>query len=143
MAVSASWFTLGLENVLNGGIDLENDSIKVALVKDTYTPNHSHDQWSDVSSNEASGGDYSAGGVALSNQALTPDTSNKRVTFDADDIVLCNGAITARYAVIYDDDSTGDLLLGYVDFGQNESSQEGGVFSITWNAAGILRLTVS
>ena len=53
--------------------------------------------------------------------------------------------ITARHAVIYDDAGATNAqkaLIGYVDFGSDQSSTNGN-FTITWDATGIARLTVA
>ena len=48
-----------------GNIDLENDSLKIALVKDTYTPDSTDEVWSDISANECDATGYTAGGKAI------------------------------------------------------------------------------
>lgn len=61
--------------------------------------------------------------------------------FDGDNISYTSSTITARYAVVYVDTGvdTTSALLGFVDFGQDESSSSGN-FDITWSAEGILRI---
>ncbi len=52
--------------------------------------------------------------------------------------------ITARYAVVYVDgpNSTGDYVVGYIDFGQDESSANG-TFDVQFHVDGILHAIVS
>lgn len=146
MAVTAKWFGQALVKALNKEIDIDSDTLKVALLANTYTPNQdTHDYWDDVSANEVAGTGYTAGGVALANAAVTYDGGTNIVKIDADDASWANSTITARYAVIYDDTpatAATKPLLGYVDFGVDESSVDG-TFLITWSADGILRVTVS
>lgn len=62
------------EKQYNGeAIDWDTDTIKVALLKDTYNPDpDNHDYWDDVSSEELADGDgYTAGGKQISNPTLT------------------------------------------------------------------------
>lgn len=62
------------------------------------------------------------------------------IWLDADDVTWASSTITARYAVIYKDTgvATTSPLIGFVDFGQDESSSNGN-FTIQWSANGILR----
>jgi len=123
-----------------GGVDLANDTIKVALVTNSYTPNiDTNTYWDDVSANEASGTGYTAGGATLAGKTVTVDTTNDRAEFDASDITWSSATITARYAVIYKDtgvDSTSPLI-GYIDFGEDKSTA-GVDFVIQWNTEGII-----
>ena len=135
-----------VRRAFNGEVDFDTDTIKVALATSSYTPDQDNDQtWSQVSAYEASGTGYTAGGAALSGKTITYDGTNNVTVLDADDVTWANSTITARYAVIYDDKGASDtekVLLGYVDFGVNQSSTNGN-FTITWDAAGIFRFTVA
>ena len=130
---------------LNGEIDFDTDTIKVALVTSSYTPDQdAHDYWDDVSANEASGTGYTAGGATLGSKTVTQDSATNKQTFDAADVSWTSSTVTARYAVIYKSTGTASTspLIGYVDFGSNQSSSSG-TFSIAWNASGIFATTVS
>jgi hypothetical protein len=129
-------------DIMNGGIDLDTDTIKVALVTSSYSPNiDTHDNFDDVT-NEVSGTGYIAGGATLGSVTLTADTTNDRGVFDAADTSWATSTITARGAVIYK--STGvsstSKLIAYVDFGSDITSTAS-TFSITWNASGIITLS--
>lgn len=129
------------KNIMNGGIDLDSDTIKVALVTSSYSPNiDTHEDMADVT-NEVTGTGYTAGGASLANKAVTADTTGDKGVFDADDVTWSSSTITARGAVLYK--STGvaanDLLIMYVDFGSDKVSSSGN-FTITWDSAGILTL---
>ncbi len=129
----------------NKEIDWDTDTIKVALVTSSYTPNQdTHDYWDDVSSNEATGTGYTAGGATLASKTITQDDGTNKQTFDAADVSWTTSTITARYAVVYCSTGTPSTsaLLGYVDFGSNQSSSAG-TFQITWNASGIFTTTVA
>src|SRR5690349_15764137 len=93
-----------LLKALNKEVDWDSDTIKVALLSSSYTPNQdSHDYWDDVSSNEVSGTGYTAGGATLGSKTATYDSATNVVILDAADTVWSASTITARYAVIYDD----------------------------------------
>lgn len=129
------------QKIMNGSIDLDTDTIKVALVTSSYTPNQdSHDNFDDVT-NEVSGTGYSAGGAALSNKAVTADNTDNEGVFDADDVTWGSSTITARGAVIYKDTGTPSTspLIAYIDFGSDKASSNGN-FTIQWAAEGILNL---
>ena len=135
-----------VRRAFNGEVDFDTDTIKVALATSSYTPDQDNDQtWSQVSTYEATGTGYVAGGATLSGKTITYDGTNNVTVLDADDVTWANSTITARYAVIYDDKGASDtekVLLGYVDFGVDQASTNGN-FTITWDAAGIFRFTVA
>lgn len=127
--------------IMNGGIDLDTDTIKVALVTSTYTPDQdAHDFFNDVT-NEVSGTGYTAGGSALTTKAVTADNTDNEGVFDADDVSWTTSTITARGAVLYKDTgvSSTSALIAYLDFGSDKISTAG-TFTISWNAEGILNL---
>lgn len=135
-----------VQKAFNKEIDWDTDSIKVALVASTYTPDQDvHDYWDDVVSHEVTGTGYTAGGEALSSKTSTYDAGTNVTVLDAADVTWASSTITARYAVIYNDSGATNAqkaLLGYVDFGSNQSSSNGN-FTITWDATGIIRITVA
>jgi len=129
------------KNIMNGGIDLDTDTIKVALVTSTYTPNQdTHEDFADVT-NEVTGTGYTAGGAAIANKTVTADNTDNEGVFDGDDVTWASSTITARGAVIYKDTGTAStsLLICYLDFGSDQSSSSGD-FTIQWNSEGILNL---
>lgn len=129
------------KKIMDGSIDLDTDTIKVALVTSSYTPDQDlHDFFDDVT-NEVSGTGYSAGGASLANKAVTQDNTNNKGVFDADDVTWSTSTITARGAVLYKSTGTASTsaLICYIDFGSDKSSA-GGNFTIQWNASGILTL---
>lgn len=141
MAVTAHWYDTAIRDENTGsGINWITDFIKVALLTSGYTPNQGTDHvFSDVSANETSGTGYVAGGMLISSPSA--NLAAHVLTLDAADIVWTVSTITARYAVIYDT-TVANKLLGYVDFGANVSSS-GASFTIVWNAAGILSITMT
>jgi len=129
------------KNIMNGGIDLDTDTIKVALVTSTYTPDQdTHEDFADVT-NEVTGTGYTAGGATITTPTVTADNTDNEGVFDGDDVTWTSSTLTARGAVLYK--STGvaanDLLICYLDFGSDQSSSAGD-FTIQWNAEGIVNL---
>jgi len=134
-----------MAKAFNKEVDFDSDTIKVMLTTSSYTPNQdTHVYKSDVT-NEVSGTGYTAGGQALASKTVTYDSATNTVILDAADTVWSASTITARYAVIYDDAGASDatkVLLGYVDFGSDQSSTSGN-FTLTWDATGIIRVTAA
>lgn len=135
-----------IAKAFNKEIDLDSDTIKLALVAQTYTPNQdTHDYWDDVVANEVAGTGYTAGGATLANKSVSYDSASNTLVFDADDVTWASSTITARYAVLYDATPGTNAtrpLIGYVDFGSDQSSTAGN-FTVTWDATGIVRITVA
>ena len=135
-----------LAKSLNKEIDWDSDTIKVALLTSSYTPNQdTHDYYDDVVANEVTGTGYTSGGNTLSSKTITYDGTNNVIILDAADVTWSSSTITARYAVVYDDSGASNAakaLIGYVDFGSDQSSTNGN-FTITWDSTGIVRITVA
>jgi hypothetical protein len=134
-----------LLKALNKEVDFDSDTIKVALLSSSYTPDQdAHDYLNDVSSFEVTGTGYTAGGNTLGSKTATYDSANNVVILDAADTTWSSSTITARYAVVYGSTGTASTspLIGYVDFGSDQSSTNGN-FTITWDSTGIVRITVA
>jgi len=135
-----------LKQALNKEIDWDTDTIKVALLSSSYTPNQdTHDYYDDVVGSQVSGTGYTAGGITLASKTSTYDGSNNVLVLDAADVTWSSSTITARYAVVYNDTPASNAtkpLIGYVDFGSDQSSTNGN-FTITWDSTGIVRITVA
>ena len=134
------------------GINLSTDTLNIALLTSAYTPNIDTDTYfGDINSREASGTNYTAGGQALTTQALTNDLTNNRTYLTADNPHWDSSTITARYAVFYK--NTGNPatspLIGYITFldgngNPADKSTNGDSFYITLaagSAGGLFDLT--
>jgi hypothetical protein len=129
------------KSLMDGSLDLANDTIKVMLVTSSYAPDADLHDFVDDVTGEASGTGYTAGGAALSNKSVTQDNADDEGVFDADDVTWADSTITARGAVVYKDTGVASTspLVCYIDFGADKSS-EGADFTIQWNAEGILNV---
>lgn len=150
MAVTAYWYGQAIMQAFGSGssggapnIDWLSDTIKVLLCTSSYTPaQDTHVFHSDIT-NEVTGTGYTEGGATLGSKTLDYTAGTNVIKFDGADVAWTSSTITARYAVIYDDTpatSATKPLLGYVDFGADQSTVNG-TFTITWDAAGILKIT--
>lgn len=129
-----------MAQLLGGLIDLDTDTIKVALVTSAYVPDAAaHNFFSDIT-NEVSGTGYTAGGATLTTPVISESAGT--AAFDAADVTWPASTITARGAVIYKDTgvTTTSPLIAYIDFVTDKSSSNGD-FTIQWNASGILQLS--
>lgn len=130
------------QHIMNGGIDLDTDTIKVMLLSSSHTQNiDTHEYIDDVSANEVSGTGYTAGGATLGSKVVSVDDTDDEGVFDAADVTWASSTITARYAAIYKDTGTPGTspIIAILDFGSDQSSSSGD-FTIQWNSEGVLNL---
>ena len=142
MATTKTYGSL-ITKAFNKEVDFDTDTIKVALLSSSYTPNQDTDEYfDDVSTHEVSGTGYTAGGNTLASKTVGYTAGTNVTKFDAADVTWTSSTITARYAVVYVATGTASTsaLIGYVDFGSDQSSSSG-TFSIVWDAAGIFTTT--
>ena len=81
MAVSGNLFGNVLDQAFSGGINWASDSIKMALLTSSATPNlATWIHYSDLTNEVASGGGYTTGGVALGTKTHTVTAANSWAT---------------------------------------------------------------
>jgi hypothetical protein len=131
--------------VLEGIHALENDTIKLALIK--ASPSGTYDKtttnYSDVTGNtdEASGTNYTAGGATLANASITLDGDTAIVDFD--DAVFANATVSADGAIIYNSTKAG-RAIAIIDFDGTVTSTAGNFtvqFPVAAAATAIIALT--
>jgi len=139
MTVTATPYGLAALALAKGEINLASDVLKLLLIDADYTPNiDTHATTADLGTNEITGEGYTAGGQAITNLALTYDTTGNTVILTGDPVEWTEATFTSvRYAVI--NDTAANKLLGYIDFGENKTSS-GAAFKVKWSADGILNL---
>jgi len=124
-------------NLMNKEVDLEADTIKVALLNDSHSFTATHNTWSQVSANELASGDgYTTGGSALAGKGVTQAATTK---WDATDLAWAASSFTAYHAVIYDDTLANKDLICSFDFG-GAQTVTAGTFTIVWHSSGIITL---
>jgi hypothetical protein len=128
--------------ILKGEIDLNSDSIKVALLTGHYSPAVDNEFWPAIAANEIiATGSYAPGGASLINKAVTEDTPNEEGVFEAGNVRWTNLTATFRYAVLYKD--TGNPatspLIAYFDY-ETDQVLIGQPYQISWNIEGVIRL---
>lgn len=144
MAVTAFVFGQFLDHLAQKRIDIDTDTIKVALATSSWTPNQDTMDYFDDVTNQVTGTGYTAGGATLASVTWGYTSGTNTWKFDAADVSWSSSTITARYAIIYVDTAgaaSADPLIAYVDFGADVSTTAG-TFSIVWDAAGIFTVSV-
>ncbi len=121
-------------------IDMDGDTFKAALIKNTHTPDAADTDFADISGDElAAGSGYTAGGEDLT--SVTWSESGGVVTFDADDVLWASITFTGiRYLAIYSDTAGNDELVCLLDFGEDKAATAE-PFQVVFNASGILTFT--
>lgn len=119
-----------------GAINFSTDSFKIILMGSGFTfDKDSHHAYSSVSSSElAAGYGYSSSTKALTLSSITEDDSDDRL-----EVVWSNVTWTASGgsigptpgAIIYDDTHADDAVVGYIDFGGEQTQVDGGTATIS------------
>jgi hypothetical protein len=136
--------------LLNNGIDLLSDTIKVMLVNNTYTPDKDHsfvDAITGGSSKELSGTGYTAGfggggRKTLASKTVTQDDANDKAIFDATDVTWTGiNAGTVGFVVVIKEITNDGLspILAVIDVSPDVVTN-GGDYTAQWAADGLFHL---
>lgn len=117
-------------------VDFSADSFKLILMASGFTFNKdTHATYSDVSASELTTGyGYTQNTKTLSGVTVTEDDTNDRleVTWSNASWTASGGSIgPSPGAIIFDDTTTDDTVVGYIDFSGNQTATDGGTFTIT------------
>ena len=125
--------------ILNGSFDFSTDTFYLALYTNNATLNANTTAY--TATGEASGGDYAAGGLALT-VTQTPTTGPSGTTaYISFGNVSWTGAITARGALIYKSGDNGAVCV--LDFGSDKTSTASFTvqFPSATNSSAIIRIS--
>lgn len=116
-------------------IDFATDSFKVCLMESGFTFDLDVDAtWADISAEElATGNGYTQDTKTLTGVAVTENDTNDRV-----DVTWTNPSWTASGgsigptpgAIVYDDTTADNTVVGYLDFTTERTATDGGTFEI-------------
>lgn len=127
------------------GVNLTTPSaLRCALLKDIFSSSAASviadiQSFSAISTTwEASGTNYTAGGMILSATAVSQDDVGEKGIFSAANVTWPTATVTAYGAFIYR--AADSFPICAIDFGGAKTSTAGD-FTIQWNAAGIINLT--
>jgi hypothetical protein len=127
----------------NGTFDLDTNTFKMALTTSsqaldaTFVGTSTDCRYADLTAEVASGGGYTTGGKTLS---ATWTQATGTITFDVDDQAWTSSTITAKYAVIYADNTNDDLLCFCELDTVTSVSTVSGTLTVTINASGVFTL---
>lgn len=144
MAITAALYGLLFTSLWNKEVNYTGDTINVMLTTSLYVPDQDTHQYKSSVTNEVTGTGYTAGGKALASKTVTYTTATNKHVLDAADVQWAASTITARLAVVYDATPATDAtrpLIGYQKSSVDIVSS-GGNFDLTWNAAGIVEISV-
>jgi len=126
MAITTAMCNSFKQELLGGVHDLDTDSLKIALIKDSPTGTYgaATTNYSDVTDNsdEATGTNYTAGGQVLDGATITLSSNTAFVDFT--DEVFTNLTISADGAIIYNA-SQGNAAIAVFDFGGTVTATSG------------------
>ena len=128
MAITTAMCSSFKQELLGGVHDLDTDTIKIALIKDSPSGTYgaATTNYSDVTGNsdEASGTGYSAGGQTLDTPAISIPSGSTTAIVDFADEVFSNLTITAAGALLYNS-SASNKAIAVFSFGSNVASTAG------------------
>ena len=126
MAITTAMCTSFKSELLGGLHDLDTDSLKIALIKDSPSGTYgvATTNYSDVTGNsdESSGTGYSAGGQALDSASISVDGTTAIVDFA--DEVFSNVTTSADGCIIYNTANSNSAIC-VIDFGGTVSATAG------------------
>lgn len=126
MAITTAMCSTFKEELLGGVHDLDTDTLKLALIKDSPSGTYgaATTNYSDVTGNsdEASGTGYSAGGGTLDSPVITLSGTTAFVDFA--DEAFSNVTVSADGCIIYNS-SQSNKAIAVFDFGGTVSATSG------------------
>ena len=135
MAITTAMCNSFKQELLGGVHDLDTDTIKIALIKDTpsgtygaATTNYSNVT---VNTDEATGTNYTTGGNTLGSAVISLDGSTAIVDFA--DTTWASATVSADGCIIYNASQT-NRAIAVIDFGGTKTSTNGD-FTIEFPAA--------
>ena len=124
MAITQAMCTSFKQALLDGEMDFSGDTsqvFKIALYTSSATLDATTTAYSVT--NEVSGTGYTAGGNTLT--VVAPTTSGTTAFLDFNDTTWSTATITARGALIYHADGSGNPTVAVLDFGSDKTSTAG------------------
>jgi len=145
MAVQTDFYNSFLNDIMEGTIDLDTDSIYACLLTSGYSLDiDTHVDLGDITGSEVSGTGYTASGKALTTVSASKDTANDLAFLDADSIAWTGATVSARYIVLYKKAATpaASKLIECIDFGESKAVTSG-TLSASFATGGIFTLSAT
>lgn len=121
--------------LMNKEIDFDTDTFKIVLMATGFVFNRAtHGDYVDVSASELTTQyGYTSGGATLTGAVLAQDDTINGAKCDWSNASwsVSGGNLVASGAIIYDDTHASDAIIGYIDFGGDQTVLSGGVAVIS------------
>lgn len=127
-----------IEYVFEKAVNLGSDTLKVMLTN--TAPSATNGLKADITE-ISSGNGYTSGGNAATISSSAQTSGTYKLVL-ADVVFTASGGSIGpfRYAVLYDDTSTSDVLIGYWDYGATITLQDGESFTVDFDGStGVLQ----
>ena len=140
MAITQAICTVFKQDLMSPGGNLAAQTLKCALYDNTASLAANTTVYDTANEVSSSGTNYTAGGNALTNVAISVDGTT--AIFDADNVTFANATISAQAALLYNANNS-NSAIAVLDFGGVKTSTNG-TFELqfpTANAsAGLIRI---
>lgn len=135
MAITLTKIDSFVENLAEKLIDLSGNGLTIALTNTAHTA--TWDELADLT--QISYTNLSSRVITVTSSAQTSGTYKLTLT---DLVLTASGAVGPfRYVYLYDDNSTGDKLIGYYDYGSGLTMASGDSLTLDFNATdGVLTI---
>ena len=120
--------------------EVNEANLKVMLVGGSYTFAATETALTAITSAEASGNGWTAGGETIANSAITAEGANAKLDGDDISVTATGGEIGPATALVVVDATSSNPLFHYA-FPSTQSAGDGTPFNVNWNAAGIATWT--
>lgn len=126
-------------NLLNGNVDIDTDTFKMALHLSTSDISATENAWSGVTGEHSAANGYTAGGASIT--LTLSGTTTVTVDISTDPVwTASGGSITARYAIIYEV-SNNVLCYALLDSTPADvTATDGNTLTVAAHASGVFTL---
>ena len=140
MAITQAICTVFKQDLMSPGGNLAALTLKCALYDNTASLAANTTAYATANEISSSGTNYTTGGNALTNVAITTDGTT--AIFDADNVTFANATISAQAALLYNSNNS-NSAIAVLDFGGVKTSTNGTFelqFPTANSSAGLIRI---
>jgi hypothetical protein len=140
MAITQAICTVFKQDLMSPGGNLAALTLKCALYDNTASLAANTTVYATANEISNSGTNYTTGGNALTNVAITTDGTT--AIFDADNVTFANATISAQAALLYNSNNS-NSAIAVLDFGGVKTSTNGTFelqFPTANSSAGLIRI---
>ena len=140
MAITQAIATVFKQDLMSPGGNLAALTLKCALYDNTASLAANTTVYATANEISNSGTNYTTGGNALTNVAITTDGTT--AIFDADNVTFANATISAQAALLYNSNNS-NSAIAVLDFGGVKTSTNGTFelqFPTANSSAGLIRI---